>query len=76
MENAPKTYLYHIKPEKVEPNEEGREVLYPLYVLKDKFPKLYDEVIRTILATEQGFQKQSSLRLRILNGEMSCSLAQ
>lgn len=42
MENAPKQYLYHKVPEDMTPNEEGRDVLYPLNMLKEKFPGLYE----------------------------------
>ncbi len=37
-----KQYLYHRVPEEMESNKEGREVLYPLNMLKEKFPGLYE----------------------------------
>lgn len=42
MEGSPKQHLYHIVPDKMRSNEEGRKVLYPLHVLKDKFPDLHE----------------------------------
>ena len=37
----PKTYLYHMVPIDMQPNEEGKEVLYPLNMIEEKFPGLY-----------------------------------
>ena len=42
MENFPKHYLYHMVPKDMHPNEEGKQILYPLNMLKDKFPGLYE----------------------------------
>lgn len=42
MEGVPKQYLYHMVPEDMKPNQEGRQVLYPLNMLKEKFPGLYE----------------------------------
>lgn len=42
MENSPKQYLYHVVPENMTPNEEGKHILYPLNMLKEKFPGLYE----------------------------------
>lgn len=42
MENLPKQYLYHQVPEDMTSNEEGKKILYPLNVLKEKFPGLYE----------------------------------
>lgn len=42
MENIPKQYLYHMVPDKMEANEEGKKILYPLNMLKEKFPGLYE----------------------------------
>lgn len=36
-----KQYLYHMVPEDIEPNEEGRKVLHPLNTLKEILPELY-----------------------------------
>ena len=42
MEGTPKQYLYHMVPEDMKPDQEGREILYPLNILKEKFPGLYE----------------------------------
>lgn len=42
MEGTTKQYLYHMVPERMQPSEDGKEVLYPLNMLKDKFPELYE----------------------------------
>lgn len=42
MEGAPKNYLYHMVPKDMRPNEEGKNILYPLNMLKEKFPDLYE----------------------------------
>ena len=42
MEKSPKQYLYHMVPEDMKPDEEGRQILYPLNMLKEKFPDLYE----------------------------------
>lgn len=42
MEGTPKRHLYHMVPEDMQPNDEGREVLYPLNMLREKFPGLYE----------------------------------
>jgi len=42
MEGPPKQYLYHMVPKDMRPNEEGKNILYPLNMLKEKFPDLYE----------------------------------
>ncbi len=42
MEAQPKHYLYHMVPEDMKPNEVGQKILYPLNMLKEKFPELYE----------------------------------
>ncbi len=42
MEGQPKQYLYHMVPKDMQSNEEGKNILYPLNVLKEKFPGLYE----------------------------------
>lgn len=42
MEGTPKQYLYHMVPERMKPDADGRETLYPLNMLKEKFPELYE----------------------------------
>lgn len=41
MEGLPKQYLYHRVPEKIEETE-GKKVIYPRNILKEKFPGLYE----------------------------------
>jgi hypothetical protein len=42
MNETPKQYLYHMVPEDMKRTEEGKAVLYPLNMLKEKFPGLYE----------------------------------
>lgn len=37
-----KNYLYHMVPKDMRQNEEGKDVLYSLNMLKEKFPDLYE----------------------------------
>lgn len=46
MENTPKQYLYHLVPDDMRPDEQGRKVLYPLNMLKEKFPGLYEVKVK------------------------------
>jgi hypothetical protein len=46
MESMPKQYLYHRVPENMMPNEEGKKIIYPLNILKEKFPGLYELEIK------------------------------
>lgn len=52
MEGLSKQYLYHKVPENMTPNEEGKNILYPLNVLKEKFPGLYEVHIQKYLDSE------------------------
>ncbi len=52
MENSPKQYLYHRVPEDMTQNEEGKDVLYPLNVLKEKFPGLYEVKVQKYLDSD------------------------
>jgi hypothetical protein len=52
MEGTSKRHLYHMVPEDMKPNEEGREILYPLNMLKDKFPELYEVKAEKYLSSE------------------------
>lgn len=42
MENAGKRYLYHGVPRNVEKADDGRTIIHPLNMLKEKFPGLYE----------------------------------
>lgn len=42
MEGPAKQHLYHMVPDDMKSDENGREVLYPLNMLKEKFPELYE----------------------------------
>lgn len=41
MEKTPKQFLYHMVPEDMKENEQGKKVLHPLNELKKMFPELY-----------------------------------
>lgn len=42
MEGAPKQFLYHMVPKGMKPDENEKKILYPLNMLKEKFPELYE----------------------------------
>lgn len=42
MEGSPKQHLYHAVPDSMRSNEEGRKILYPLNILREKFPDLHE----------------------------------
>ena len=52
MEGTPKQYLYHMVPQDMKPDEKGREILYPLNMLKEKFPELYQVKAEKYLNSE------------------------
>lgn len=52
MERIPKQHLYHMVPEDIKLDEEGREVIYPLNILKEKFPELYQVKVEKYLDSE------------------------
>ncbi len=63
MEEPDKKYLYHMVPDDMKSNEEGRQVLYPLNMLKEKFPGLYKIEIEKYAGTDN---KRKTIPERII----------
>ena len=42
MDHAPKQFLYHMVPADMKSDSEGKKIIHPLNILKEKFPELYE----------------------------------
>ena len=64
MENLSKQYLYHIVPDAMRLSEEGHPILYPLNIIKEKFPDLYEVEIKKYRDSENA--KRQNIPLQIV----------